>query len=230
MSTKKLWAAALTGLLGCVALSQAADPVAPGTLVPMPPGAQTRTIVPSPYGVVKPAETKWSEAKVQTSDKPAPLTPDTKPAQPSDLKPVAPPGSVLLPGGEGGAPGCSSCGGCATTCEACGAGHRLCSGKLRGWLSYHPPRTPLGECAGDYRIPDIYTFFLDVPCRTSWKPVECERLCGHCGHCGQGSPYYLTVFAPAPAPVPPPAPELAPAPEPLPAPKPAPARGFATDR
>jgi hypothetical protein len=104
-------------------------------------------------------------------------------------------------------------------------------GKLRAWLSYHP-RTPPGDCAGDYRIPDIYTYFLDVPCRTSWKPVECERLCGKCGQCGQACTFYLTVFAPTPPP--PPAPGVqappAPAPELLPAPKTAPGRGFATDR
>jgi hypothetical protein len=143
---------------------------------------------------------------------------------------VAPPASALLPGGDGCGPACSSCGTCGTACETCSGGHRLlggcgsCGGKLRGWLSYHPPRTPLGECAGDYRIPDIYTYFLDVPCRTSWKPVECERLCGKCGHCGQGSPYGPSVAEPPPAPAPAPTPEL------LPAPKSAPGRGFASDR
>jgi hypothetical protein len=333
MSMKKLWATVLTGLLSCTAISRAEDPVAPGTLVPMPPAVRTTNTPPSPYAVIptlppivittstddakapktttepvtrvqpktlnyrpailetadakspevkippvlKPAETKWSapkpsvidtpmpmmkergaadpkavttlsadvkagskgsEPKMSVIDGPAPLVKDGKPGDAKepvtpapDLKPVAPPGSVFLPGRDS-APGCAGCTPCTKPCETCRDGCGWGSGKLRRWLSYHPCRTPLSECAGAYRVPDIYTFFLDVPCRETWKPVECcEKPCGTCGPCGQAGSCGPTSSGPVPAPVP----ELLPTPHPtpasLPAPRPTPpGRGFATDR
>ncbi len=292
---KKLWATVLTGLLGCTAIGRAADPVAPGALVPMPPVVRTTNTPPSPYAVIptlppvvtttttdeakapktttepvtriqpktlnyrpailetadpkspevktspvlQPAETKWNAAKPPALDAPNAVMKDRNAAEPQavttispDLKAVAPPGSVLLPGYSESAPPCASCTACPKPCEKCGGGCGWGSGKLRGWLSYRPCRTPLGECAGDYREPDIYTFFLDVPCRESWKPVECSnKPCGKCGPCGHAGSYGPTNGGPVPAP----APELLPAPHPtsvsLSAPQPTPpGRGFATDR
>src|SRR2546429_451708 len=57
-------------------------------------------------------------------------------------------------------------------CDA-GGGWALGGGTLRGGLSSPPSRTPFGDCGGDSATPPIYTFFLDVPCHESWKPVAC---------------------------------------------------------
>ncbi len=66
-----------------------------------------------------------------------------------------------------------SCGSAFGTCRwGCG------NGKLLDFFSYHQPLTPLSECAGDIIHPQVYTFFLDKPCRT-WKPVACSDAgCG----------------------------------------------------
>jgi hypothetical protein len=181
---KKLWATVLTGLLGCTAIGRAADPVAPGALVPMPPVVRTTNTPPSPYAVIptlppvvtttttdeakapktttepvtriqpktlnyrpailetadpkspevktspvlQPAETKWNAAKPPALDAPNAVMKDRNAAEPQavttispDLKAVAPPGSVLLPGYSESAPPCASCTACPKPCEKCGA-------------------------------------------------------------------------------------------------------------
>jgi hypothetical protein len=174
---------------------------------------------------------KASDAKPVSLDGPAPAPKDGKagdskepPPLSSDVKAAAPPGSVLLPGGSA-ASGCSTC---TKSCDSCGGGRGWSGGKVRAWLSYHPHCTPLSECAADYREPDIYTFFLDVPCRQTWKPVQClDKPCGKCGACDRvanGSPNGTE-------PVPTSSSELLPAPRETLAPQPSPRKpGFATDR
>ncbi len=103
---------------------------------------------------------------------------------------------------------------CATCNSGCGAS---IGGKLRDWFTYRPCPTPLGECAGAYRQPPVYTFFLDTPCRETWKPVACcEKPCGTCGTCKTGCAPGCSTAAVVPLPVP--------LPEPVPAPSPATAR------
>jgi hypothetical protein len=100
---------------------------------------------------------------------------------------------------------------CAKPCATCSASCGLGGGKLRGWLTYRPCRTRLGECAIDYRQPSVYTFFLDTPCRETWKPVACcNKPSGHRGGCqnacaaacgvGALAPHSLPELLPAPMP------------------------------
>jgi hypothetical protein len=78
--------------------------------------------------------------------------------------------------------------GCGSLC-GCLSG----SGKLRDWFTYTPLHlTPPGEWGAEPRIPEGYTYFLDVPCRENWKPTccDCNKSAGACvgGACGSGAP------------------------------------------
>jgi hypothetical protein len=228
MSMNKLWAAVLTGVLACSAVTRAADSTPPTSPYGAPPVVMTPTtddtkevkkkvetvhqIDPLPPGNLKPVATKWADEKATTVIAPAPL--------PLDAKVTALPASHSC-GACGPSCGtcapvispkpCDTCGSCASakpcgTCGGCGLG----GGKLRGWFSYHPCRTPMGECAADYRIPPVYTFFLDVPCHESWKPVACcDQPCGKCakrgptcGGCAPAAPPApVDALLPEPVPV-----------------------------
>ncbi len=231
MSMKKLWAAALAGLLGCSAISWAADPVVPvpSNLPAIPTAA--------------PASQKTDAGVVDTATQPTLPSPketaggtkatDSKaaPAPSQEIKMVVP-----VP------PSCSSCSaGCGKPCgignriaavtpitcaaSGCCESHSWCGlgdGHLRAWLTFRPCRTPCGECVGDYRIPHNYTFFLDIPCHESWKPVQCpDQGCGK----GKCSSCCSTCGAPVPSATPMPTPVNSPAhnvimPEKMPAPLP----------
>jgi hypothetical protein len=135
-------------------------------------------------------------ASRKTTDSAKSAEPKAAPAPSQEIKMIVP-----TP------PGCGSCSaGCG---KPCGIGNRICAvtpitnassgccesrswcglgdGHLRAWLTFHPCHTPCGECVGDYRIPHNYTFFLDIPCHESWKPVACcDQGCGKggCASCG----------------------------------------------
>jgi hypothetical protein len=127
-----------------------------------------------------------------------------EPVMPVPPRQDAPTVGPTAPAG-GGATNCGACTKSCGTCGCCGFGR----GKCREWLSYHPCWTRFSECGPDYLIPPNYTFFLDGPCRPTWKPVPCcDNHCGSCAHgsCGCGAPP-VPVAAPVPAP---PAPEQLP--------------------
>ena len=198
---KKLWAAALAGLLGCSAMSWASDPVvpAPSSLPAIPTAAPASQK--SDAGAVEPAVQptlpspkeiagEGPTASKKTTDGTKAGDPKVAPAPSQEIKMIVP-----VP------PGCGSCGKpCAnrtpavtlSSCTNCGSceSHSWCglgNGRLRAWLTFRPCRTPCGECVGDYLIPHTYTFFLDTPCHESWKPVACcDQGCGKgkCASCG----------------------------------------------
>jgi hypothetical protein len=75
-------------------------------------------------------------------------------------------------------------------------------GKLQAWLTYRPLQpTPLGECGMDPREPPVYAYFLDVPCKETWKPVGCDCnkpkppppcAAGACSSCAP-TPHFLSL-------------------------------------
>jgi hypothetical protein len=226
MSMKKLWAAALAAVLGCGAMSWAADPVVPvpsnQPAIPTAAPASQRTDA----GVVDAAlQPTPPSPKEIAGDAPAAPKKTTDGTKASDSKAAPPPSQeikMIVPT----PPGCSSC---ASGCgKPCGIGNRICAvtpvtnaasgccesrtwcglgdGHLRAWLTFRPCHTPCGECVGDYRIPHNYTFFLDIPCHESWKPVECPNQgCGKCASCRS------TCSTPAPSATPMAAPVSSPA-------------------
>jgi hypothetical protein len=190
----KLWAAVLTGLLCCGAVSRAADPV------PLPvvttPTAGTRPLDLKVPGSVRPVYTKSYDVAAPIQGAPAPLPKDTRIADPT---PVAGGGCGAVPCGQP-CETCTPCAGCNSCCASCG-GLGLGNGKLRDWLSYRPCRTPLSECGAAPRIQHLYVFFLDVPCHACWQPsMCCENRCGTGGGVATGPNGAPTSGALAPAP------------------------------